>query len=347
VLALRLGERPGIARDSLPAFYQELLARVAALPGVTGAALQDCPPLNGGCNGTGLTRRDLPPPAPGDEPSVGVHWITPGWPAVMRVPLVRGRAFADADRAGAPKVVLVSETAARTIWPGEDPIGKPLSVGQGGFHDDTARVVGVVGDVRYATPDEPPAADVYLPYYQSPSRMMLFVRTPGDPLALADAVRRVVRELAPGAPVFELGTLEARFAESTAFARFGALLLSLFAGVALALATLGVYGVISFATAQRTREIGVRVALGATRRDVVRLVVGQGLAIAAAGAAAGLAGALASTRALRSLLYEVAPSDPATFAGIVALLALAVAAASWLPARRAAGVAPTEALRSD
>jgi predicted permease len=265
----------------------------------------------------------------------------------MRVPLKRGRVFTDADRMGAQKVVLVSETAARRIWPGEDPIGKPVSVGQGGFHDDTARVVGVVGDVRYATIDAPPEADVYLPYYQSPSRMMLFVRTSGDPLALAGAVRRVIRELAPGAPIFELGTLEARFAESMAFARFGALLLTLFAGVALALATLGVYGVISFAAAQRTREIGVRVALGATRRDVVRLVVRQGAALAAVGAAVGLAGALGATRVMQSLLYDVAPSDPATFAGIVVVLALAVVAASWIPARRAAGVAPTEALRAD
>jgi putative ABC transport system permease protein len=315
---------------------------------VRGVALQDCPPLSGGCNGTSLWRRDVPPAPAGQEPEVGVHWITPNWPAVMRVPLVRGRAFTDADRDGAPKVVLVSETAARTIWPGEDPIGKGVSVGQGGFSDDTARVVGVVGDVRYATPDVPPTADVYLPYYQSQNRIMLFVRAArGDPLALAGAVRRVAREVAPGAPVFEVGTLEGRFADALAFARFGALLLTLFAGVALALAMLGVYGVVSFATAQRTREIGVRMALGATRGDVVRLVVRQGVWLAAAGAAAGLAGALAATRVLRSLLYGVAPSDPATFAAIVALLGAAVVAASWAPARRAAGVAATEALRGD
>jgi putative ABC transport system permease protein len=265
----------------------------------------------------------------------------------MRVPLRRGRAFGDADREGAPKVVLVSETAARTIWPGEDPIGKPVSVGQGWDLTDTARVVGIVGDVRYGTPDAPPSADVYLSYYQTSNRMMLLVRTAGDPLALTGAVRRVARELAPGAPVFEVGTLETRFADSLAFARFGALLLTLFAAVALALAMLGVYGVISFAAAQRTREIGVRVALGATRGDVVRLVVRQGVRLAAVGAAVGLAGAVAATRVLRSLLYDVAPSDPATFAAIVALLAGAVLAASWVPARRAAGVAATEALRAD
>ena len=345
VLALRLDPRPGLAFDSLPDFYRQLVERVGTLPGVTGATLQSCPPLNGACNGTVLWRRDLPPVPPGQEPEVGVHWITPDWPAVMRVPLMRGRAFTDADRPGASKVVLVSETAARTIWPGEDPIGKPVSVGQGGFTEDTARVVGVVGDVRYGTIDAPPMSDVYLPFYQSPNRMMLFVRAAGDPLALAGPVRRVVRELAPGAPVYELGTLEERFADATAFARFGTLLLSLFAVVALALATLGVYGVVSFAVSQRRREFGVRLALGATGADVVRLVVRDGLAIAGAGTLLGLAAALAAARVLRSLLYDVAPSDPATFAGIVLLLGAAVLAASWLPARRAARVMPTEALR--
>jgi predicted permease len=279
-------------------------------------------------------------------PEVGVHWITPSWSTVLRVPLERGRLFDSRDRAGARKSVIVSETAARTIWPGEDPIGRPVSVGQGGFWDDTAYVVGVVGDVRFFTLDSLPKADVYLPFAQSPAgRMMLFVRTPGRPVALAGAVRRALHELAPALPVYDVATMESRVADATAYTRFSTVLLALFAAVALALATIGVYGVISYVVAQRTREIGIRVALGATRRNVVGLVVGQGVAIAAAGAVLGIAAALVATKVLRSLLYDVAPSDPWTFAGVVALLAAAVILASWLPAHRAASIQPTEALK--
>jgi putative ABC transport system permease protein len=171
------------------------------------------------------------------------------------------------------------------------------------------------------------------------------VRTPGPPLALVGAVRAALAEAAPGTPAFEVRTMEDRIEGVTAFQRFGATLLGLFAAVALVLAALGVYGVVSFGAAQRTRELGVRVALGATRRDLVRLVARGGLAIAAAGTLLGLAGALAATRVLRSLLYGVAPSDPATYVGIVLVLGAAVLAASWLPARRASRVAPAAVLR--
>src|SRR5688500_11900761 len=345
VLTLRFGV-DGVGRDSLPGFYDELLPRLAALPGVTRVGLGDCPPLNGGCNGTVVWRRDRPAVAAGTEPSVGVHWATPGWFAALQVPLVRGRLFGDADRLGGRKAVLVSETAARRIWPGEDAIGKPVSVGQGGFTEDTAFVVGVVGDVRFGTLDSLPAADVYLPISQSPrARTMLFVRTAGDPLAVAPAVRRVLAEMLPDSPLYDMRTLEDRTADARSYASFSATLLALFAGVALVLAAIGVYGVVSFAVSQRTREIGVRVALGATRGDVLRLVVGQGVGILVVGGVLGLVAALAATRVLGALLYDVAPSDPVTFAAIVALLALAVVVASWIPARRATRIAPVEALR--
>jgi predicted lysophospholipase L1 biosynthesis ABC-type transport system permease subunit len=243
-------------------------------------------------------------------------------------------------------VVLISQAAARKYYPGEDPIGRPVSVGQGGFHDDTATIVGVVADVRYGSIDSLPKPDVYLPWAQSPNgRPMLMIRTAVDPLSLATPVRRVLRELAPDAPVFEVRTMADRVAGAMAFQRFSATLLGLFALVALALATLGVYGIIASAVAQRRGEIGVRVALGATRGRIVRLVVGQGVGIALVGTAVGLLGALATTRVLRSMLYDVAPSDPLTFGGIVVLLALAVLAASGVPAWRAASVRPTEALR--
>jgi predicted permease len=346
VLTLRLNTGEMLGRDSLPGFYDLMLQRLGALPGVTGVALGDCPPLNGGCNGTVLVRRDRPPVDPESAPEVGVHWVSPDWFSTLRVPLLSGRLLGAGDRLGGRKVVLVSETAAKRFFPGEDPIGRPVSVGQGGFWDDTAFVVGVVGDVRYGTIDSIPAPDVYLSFYQSPrGRMMIYLRTAADPLSIAPAARRVLREVAPDAPVYDVRTLSSRVADASAYARFSAMLLAIFAVMALVLAAIGVYGVISFAASQRTREIGLRVALGASPGSVVRMVVGQGMAIATAGLVVGLAGALAATRLMRSMLYDVAPSDPVTFGGIVIVLAVAVLLASWIPARRAAGVQPMEALR--
>ncbi len=348
VLTLRLNTPPDFGQDSLPGFYDQALQRLGAIPGVTGVGFSDCPPLNGGCNGTGIVFRDRPPAPRGTDPDVGVHWITPGWSSVVQVPLVSGRLFSDADRLGARKVVLVSETAARKFWPDQEAVGRPVSIGQGGFWKDTAYVVGVVGDVRYGTLDSLPKPDTYLSYYQSPrGRMMVFLRTSGDPLAVAGPARRVFRELAPQIPIYDIRTLASRSGDAMSYARFSAVLLALFALVALALATLGTYGVISFGVAQRTRELGIRVALGAERGDLVRLVVGQGLRIAAVGAGLGLGAALISTRVIRSLLYDVGPSDPVTFGAIVVVLGAAAVVASWIPARRAARVDPVEALKTE
>src|SRR5687768_2785327 len=346
VLTVRMTPPPGYARDSLPGYYDTMLERLGALPGVTGVSLSDCPPVGGACNGTVVWLHDRPKVGAGAEPEVGVHWMSHEWPSVMRIPLKRGRLFSKVDRLGAPKSVIINETAARTIWPGEDPIGRPLSVGQGGFWPDTAYVVGVIGDVRYEGLTTPQTADVYLPYAQSPrARLMLFVRTAGDPMAIISSIRRTMGEIAPQVPLYDIRTMEMRVADAMSYARFSTVLLGLFAAVALALATMGTYGVISFAVAQRTREIGIRVAIGATRSDVVRMIVGQGVVLVVAGAVVGIVAALAATRVLASLLYDVAPSDPVTFTAIVALLVTAVVAASWIPARRAASVQPTEALR--
>jgi putative ABC transport system permease protein len=346
VLTLRLNSTPGVrGRDSLPGFYQELLARLRALPGVTDAALGDCPPLSGGCNATLIRFRDRAPAASGTEPVVGVHWVTPAWLSTLRVPLKTGRPFSDADRLGGRKVVLVSESAARRFWPNESPIGKPVAVGQGGF-GDTAWVVGIVGDVRFGTIDSLPAPDLYISYYQSPRPgALVYLRTSGDPASLAAAARRVIQRFASDVPVYDVRTLSARVGDATAQTRFSAFLLALFAGAALVLAGVGVYGVVSFSVAQRTREIGIRVALGAARSDVLRLVVGQGAALAMVGAIVGLVAALAATRVLRTLLFDVVPSDPTTFIVVVALLAGATIVASWIPARRAARVHPADALR--
>jgi predicted permease len=348
LLTLRVNRAPDWSRDSIARFYDAAVARLSAIPGVESVAIGDCPPLSRGCYArTGLGLPDRPPVAAAATPIVGVHWITPSWPKVVGVSLVRGRLFTRADDARSRKVVLVSESAARKIWPGEDPIDRPVLLGVDYFEHDTAYVAGVIADLRFGSIDSLPQPDVYISYYQSPFtyRMMLFVRTRGDPLAVAGAARKALREISPGFPIYDVQSMQTRVAEGTAQARFSAVLLGIFAAMALMLAAIGTYGVISFAVAQRTREIGVRVALGATTRDVVRLVVGQGMRLATIGIVFGLTAAIATTRVLRSLLYGVEPTDPTTLFGIVAMLMLAVTAASWIPARRAALVPAVQALR--
>jgi predicted permease len=345
-LTMRFNTPEEYGSDSLPTFFDEVLERTAALPGATGSALIDCAPLNGRCNGTVIAFRDQPAPVPGTEPQVGLHWVTPSWMPMMKVRLIRGRYFTRDDRVGVRKVVLVNEAAARKFWPQQDPIGRPVSVGQGGFWNDTAYVVGVVGDVRFASLDSAATPDVYLSYYQSPrGRMMLMLRSAGDVSTLGAPARRLVHELLPSSPVYEVRTMRERVADAMRYARFSTVILALFGTVALALATMGTYGVISFGVAQRTREIGIRVALGAQRGELLRMVVRQALLLSLVGGAVGLAAALAATRVLRSLLFEVLPSDPLTFVAILAVLALAVLVASWIPARRAATIHPSEALR--
>jgi putative ABC transport system permease protein len=263
----------------------------------------------------------------------------------MRVPLRRGRYFTDADRVGAPRVVIINEAAARAIWPNEDPIGKHVEVGQGGIDD--AEVIGVVGGVRQR-PDSAAGSDVYAPYLQSPRPgMVIFVRTVRDPAAMGSEIRAAIHQVAPQYPLYDMQTMSDRAAAATAQARFSALLLGLFAVIALALAAIGIYGVMSLAVARRTREIGIRIALGADRARVQRLVVGEGAMLVGAGAIVGMVGALMATRVLRSLLFDVAPSDPITYVSIVVVLAMAALIASWIPARRAARVDPLTALRAE
>ena len=334
----------GSGSDSLPVFYQQLLDRVRALPGVESAALGDCTPLAGRCGSTVVWLGGRAATITGAEPGIGVHWVTPDWFKTLHIPLLAGRAFTDADREGSPKVLIVNETAARRLWPHESALGKRVGIGMGGF--DTAEVVGVVGDVRFGAVDSTPGLDAYVSYYQSPRPgSIVYLRTAADVASLAAASRRAIHELKPDVPVYDGRTLASRVVDATARARFEALLLALFALAALVLAVVGIYGVVSYAVARRTREIGIRVALGASRGDVVRLIVGRSLMLAGAALVVGLAGALAATRVLRTLLFAVAPTDPASFAGALALMLVAVLTASWFPARRAARVHPADALR--
>ncbi|HEV8449247.1 MAG TPA: ABC transporter permease [Gemmatimonadaceae bacterium] len=341
VLTMRVNRAAAWSRDSISRFYDVAVDRLRSLPGVKEVAIADCSPQSGGCS---VENVDVLDRATGPQRiGTGLHWITPSWTDVLHVPLVRGRSIERSDAIGAPLVVVVSQSAAREFWPSDDAIGKRLIL----HAHDTARVVGVVGDVRFYGVQQPPRPDIYISYYQFPMsfRMMVHMLTAGDPAVVAEPARRALREVAPGFPVYDVASMETRIGSVLAGSRFLAQLLSLFAVLALVLATIGTYGTISYAVAQRTREMGVRIALGATPRDLTRLVVGRGLVLAAAGGAVGLVGASAAVRLIRAQLYGVEPTDPVTLVGIVVLLAIAVVAASWVPARRAAGIPAVEALR--
>ncbi|HEY4218758.1 MAG TPA: ABC transporter permease [Gemmatimonadaceae bacterium] len=331
---------------NFPGFYENLTARLAAIPGVTHVGLGDCPPLNGGCSETIATIKDGVAVDPSDTPLVGIHLANDEWFAALGIPLKRGRLFATSDIAKGPKVLLLNEAAARAYFPGVNPIGHTLGVGQSGM-EDGAEVIGVVGGVRQSA-DSAPGPEVYASITQAPrQRLTVFLRTQNDPSTIVPDVRRAIREVAPASPFDQFLTMSSRTDTATAQPRFAALLLGLFAATALSLAIVGIYGVMSFAVTARTREIGIRMALGAEQARVQRLVIGEGVALVSVGALIGLAGALASTRVLRNFLFDMKPSDPATYVAILLILGAAAIAASWLPARRAARVDPVNALRAD
>lgn len=334
--------------DSAVGFYAHLLDRVRGLPGVTSAAIGNCPPLNGGCNATLIWFRDRPEVAEGQEPLVGVHTVSPGWFETLGVRLLRGRDFTEADRRGGPKVVLINESAARAFYPDEDPIGRPIAVGQGGFHVGSAEIIGVVSDVRFGTLQQAPMRDVFLPYLQAPrSSAMLFLRTGGDPERLLAPLRALLRELDPDLPVYDIRTIRDRMALATVQPRFTTWVLGAFAAAALALAAVGIYALLAFEVAQRRREIGIRMALGSGAGRVVGGVMRRGLTLAAVGILIGIPLALVLSRFLASLLFGVTPGDPLTYAGISVLLGLVAAAATLLPARAATRVNPMEAIRTE
>jgi putative ABC transport system permease protein len=283
------------------------------------------------------------------NPHVNLEAVTPGYFDAMRIPLRQGRAFTDRDAEGAPGVAIVSDGFARRYWPGQDPIGKRLKTPLPGSRYDLTwlTVVGVVADARYR---ELQAArlDLYLSFLQSPyGPKHLVVRTAGDPLAVASSVRAIVRGTDRDLLAEDMTSMEAVVEAALGGPRFGMQLLSAFALTALALAALGTYGVMAFLVGRRTREIGVRMALGARGTDVLNLVMGQGMRPVLAGLAVGMAGSLALGRALSTLLFGVAPHDALTMAGAAAVLAAAAAVACYFPARRAARLDPAAALRRE
>jgi putative ABC transport system permease protein len=264
----------------------------------------------------------------------------------MGIRLLRGRLITEQDTQSSPHVAVINETMAKKIFPDEDPIGKRITFGRRDKNPDWYEIVGVVGDVKQYSLDQATTLQTYEPYTQQtfPS-MTLVARATGDPAGLTASIRNAVLELDKDQPVSNVSALDKLVSNSVAQQQFSMTLLGVFAAVALALSAVGIYGVLSYAVTQRVHEIGIRMALGAGRRDVLRLVVGQGMRLAAAGVGIGLVGALALTRLMSTMLFGVSATDPLTFGSIALLLVVIALLACWIPARRAARVDPMIALR--
>ena len=328
-------------------FYQQLSNRVQALPGVQSVSLAQSAPLSyfySPAFGSAVFVEGHEPAQGENPPFAGNNTIGPNFFSTLGVPLLSGREFTDRDREGAPRVAIVNETLARNLFPNTDPIGQRLRVLL--RPPSSWEIVGVVKDSKYRSLGEDPTPYIFLPYLQNPQpAMALHVRTSGNPTEVAAAVRRQVQALDPNLPAFNVMSLADNMDISLLPARFGAVLLGVFAFLALLIASIGIYGVMSYGVSERTHEMGIRMALGARSRDVLRLVISQGMWVALIGVVIGAGLALALTRVVKSYLYDVSVTDPLTFGGIALLLMGVALLACYVPARRATKVDPLEALR--
>ena len=335
--------------DQVADFHRQVETHIAALPGVLSSGASDRAPLAGGRFSTDFWILGRMNPDTEEGILFRYYSATPGYFRTLGIPLLRGRLFTEEDRRHRPGVVLINQTMAQRYWPDGNPLGDSLMLGLSFGQDgepETFEVVGVVGDVKQTSLDAEVGPQIYIPYrQQTGNRMYFVVRTEGDPLALADAIRAEVAALDRDVPLYEVSTMEALKARSTASRRVGVLLLGGFAVLALALAVVGLYGAISYSVSQRTHEMGIRMALGAGRGEILKMVLREGLWLALTGLALGTAGAFALTRLLEGMLYGVAATDPATFLAVSALLLSVALAACYLPARRATKVDPMVALR--
>jgi predicted permease len=335
--------REGYTPERGQVFFDRLVETAGALPGVQGAAIAQVPPLAGG-----FARSVFPEGA--DTTTTGrilvqVNSVGTGYFQTIGIPIVRGRDFTRADTAMAPKVVVVNETMARQFWNGEEPLGRRFKF----FGDaDFTTVIGVAKDSKYNGVAEDPQNFIYQPLSQNyTAQATLHVRTAGDAASLATAVRGAAREVDPSLSVFDVRTLQEQVGDSLQPLKMNALILIVFGGLALLLASIGLYGVASYAVSQRTREIGVRMALGAQPSSVVGLVLGHGMILVAAGLAIGLVAAYAAAGLMQSLVIGISPHDPVTFAGTAAVLGVIALLATYIPARRATRIDPLIALRTD
>jgi putative ABC transport system permease protein len=338
-------------------FYIDALARLRALPGITSASFINHRPFDGDMWGFPFHVEGRPVPRPGESPTAMYRVVFPGYFATMRIPILRGRDIAETDRLDAPAVVVINEYMAKTLWPGEDPIGKRITAGDSTW----MRVVGVTkNDVRgdWAAP---PDNEIFLPFFQrraymngtGASRAMTLVarvscdRAECDAGAAAASIRAAIRGVEHNAPISAVRTMTALANEANAEPRFNLVLLTAFAVIAVVLAAVGIYGVMSYSVSRRTHEIGIRIALGAEPSAVMRSVVGRGIALAGIGAAAGLALAFPLTQMMQSILYGVRPTDAVTFSSVTLLLLAVALVATVFPARRATRADPLIALRTD
>lgn len=333
-------------------FFDRLVERARRLPGVISADAASFLPVSGGGSVIHFNIIGRPPKSPSDYIAAGYRTITPGYLATLRVPLLQGRWFTQADNEKAPAVVIINNAMARTYFPNESPLGKHLQLGatpSPASEVPMMEVVGVAGDMIPGLGVDP-QTEMYLPYRQADIVLPVFqlsvvLRTSGDPLLQAPALRSALAEIDPNQPLVRVRTMEDNIFANAAQPRFRTWLLSIFAALALLLAAVGIYGVMSYSVTQRTNEIGIRIAMGARPGDIFRVVVGEGLRLAFIGVAAGVCGAFALTRILRGFLYGVGPSDPLTFVATAAVLTLVAVAACFFPARRATRVDPIVALR--
>ena len=326
-------------------FFRQLLARVSALPGVDAAAGTTNVPLKGGGWGRSLTVEGFPVLSVGQAPMIQHTVTTPGYFQSMGIPVVAGRDFNEWDVKDAEKVTIIDERLAREYWPNESPVGKRIRFGPPEDNEPWHKVIGVVGVVRHQRLDADTRKSVYLPHLQVPANGLALVVRAKNPTSLAGALRGQVREMDPDLPVNELMLMEEVVSQSIWQSRLYAILFSVFAGVAVLLAAIGIYGVMSYTVTQRTQEIGIRMALGAQMKDVLQLIVKSGLALSLIGVALGVAGAFALTRLLQTLLFGVTPTDAFTFVAVSLILLFVALLACYIPARRATKVDPLVALR--
>jgi putative ABC transport system permease protein len=327
------------------AFLKQVVEHTKTLPGVESVAGTSILPLSGGMSSTYFNVVGEPQLPMDRAPGANFRAITPGFLHTMGIPLIKGRDLTEQDDGREPKALLISQSMAQKYWKGKNPIGLQLKLAYGpGFV--TREIVGIVGDVKTLALDQPAEPEMYWPQWENPEYFMyLLVRTKTNPMGLAKLIQHEVAQLDKDQPVANIKTMENFFEANVAPRKFSVFLITVFAGIALVLSSIGIYSVISYSVSQRRNELGIRMALGATARDILRLVVGQGFKLIALGIAIGLAAALALTRLLASMLFNVSTRDPFIFIAISLVLAFVALLASYIPARRATRVDPMRALR--